>query len=304
MALALTLAIIRRHPLGIALTVILAAVTASLVGVSAPLALAAWIVTGLVCFELWYVIEPFALRHLGGCRRPTTAERQRIQAALGRTDLELLITDRPDLTAIRGLRCLTVGRALMDVVEDRALAGFLAQAVAPLHAADLAGYIVVWLGNLPVLAAWWASRLVGQLARLLALAVGASLVVPLVVCREGFLRWAGLAFTSVLVGLCGSILLSYGYAGPGAGLLLAWLLVPLLQAILAWESRRIGMSADRATIEAGLGPQLLEAVEFLAMVEPHRPESGLLCLLSLPEDSMVDRERRIRRQLTIPESTD
>src|ERR1051326_3860619 len=89
--------------------------------------------------------------------------------------LEVLIADRTDFTAMRGLRCLAIGRDLMDILEDRALSGFLTQVAAPVQSANLAGFLLVWLGNLPVLAAWWATRLVGQLARLLALAVGASL---------------------------------------------------------------------------------------------------------------------------------
>lgn len=302
MAFALTLAAIRRHPFGVTFTLALTIVTAGLLGISVPLTLATWIVTGLVCFELWYLLESVALRCVGGCRWPNAAELQRIEAALGKTHLDVLVADRPDVTAIRVLRCLVVGRDLMDVLEDRALGGLLPQAVTPLHTANLAGYVIVWLGNLPVLVAWWASRLVGQLARLLALAVGTSLVLPIVICREGFLRWAGLAFTCVIVALCGSVLLSYGFAAAGAGLLLAWLLVPAIQAVLGWESRRIGLSADQATVEAGLGPQLREAVDFLAMVGWQHPDGGLLSLLSLPTATMAERERRIRRHLATPVS--
>jgi hypothetical protein len=304
MAFALTLAAFRRHAFGIIFTLALAIVTASLLGVSAPLALGTWIVTGLVCFELWYVLESLTLRRLGGCRSPNAAELQRIEAVLGRTDLEMLISDRPDVGAIRLLRCLVLGRDLMDVLEDRPLAGFLSQAVTPVHTANLAGYVLVWLGNLPVLAAWWTTRLVGQLARLLALLVGTSLVLPLVVCRDGFLRWVGLAFTCVIVALCGSVLLSYGFAAAGAGLLLAWLLVPVVQAVLGWESRRIGFSADRAAVDAGYGPQLREAVDFLALVGWRHPDSGLLSLLSLPMPSMAERERRLRRKLATPVSVE
>ena len=297
MTFALTLAAVRRHPFGVIFTTLLAIVTAGLAGMSTPLVLGVWIVTGLTSFELWYAVEPLAMRRLGGCRAPTAAEQQRIEAALGHTHPELLIADSAELRAVRGLRCLAIGRDLMDVLEDRALGGFLAQAVAPPHTANLAGCMLVWLGSAPVLAAWWAGRLVGQLGRLLALAVGISLVLPLIVCRDGYLRWAGLAFTSMLVGLCGTALLSHGFPAAGAGLLLAWLLVPVLQTVLAWESRRAERSADHATIEAGFGYQLLEAVDFLALVEPGRPASGLLSILSLPGSSMLERGRRIRRQL-------
>jgi hypothetical protein len=297
MTFALTLAAIRRHPFGVILTALLSVVTASLLGISAPLALAVWIVTGVTSFELWYAVEPLAMRGMGGCRTPTAAEQQRLEAALGSSHPELLVADTAELTSVRGLRCLAIGRDLMDILEDRALSGFLAQAIAPPHAANLAGCMLVWLGIAPVLIAWWTSRLLGQVGRLLALAIGASLVVPLILCRDGYLRWAGLACTSLLVGLCGTVLLSYGHAAAGAGLLLAWLLVPLVRAVLAWESRRAQGSADRATIEAGFGLQLLEAVDFLALIEPGRPASGLLSILSLPGSSMFERGRWIRRQL-------
>jgi hypothetical protein len=301
MTFALTLAAVRHHPVGVVLTALMAIVTASLLAVSAPLALVAWAVTGLVCLELWYILEPVVLSQFGDCRLPTAAEHQRIEAALGRTHVDVLIADVTEFTAMRGLRCLAIGRDMLDVLEDRALSGYLAQAAAPLQSANLAGFILVWLGNLPVLAAWWATRLVGQFGRLLALVVGTSLVVPLVVCREGFLRWAGLVFTTVLVGLCGSALLSYGFAAVGLGLMLAWLVVPSVHAVLDWESRRVERSADLATIDAGLGPQLLEAIDFLALVKPDRPATGLLSIVCLPSGSMVERARWIRRRLAIPE---
>jgi hypothetical protein len=297
MTFALTLAAIRRHPFGFSLTVLSAIVTANLLGISAPLLLGLWIITGVTWFELWYAVEPLAMRRMGGCRTPTAAELQRIEAMLGASHPELLIADTAELATVRGLRCLVIGRDLMDVLEDRALSGFLTDALAPPHTANLAGFMLVWLGNLPVLAAWWASSLLGQLSRLLALAIGASLVVPLVVCRDGYLRWAGLVITSVLVGLSGTVLLSYGFAAAGAGLMLAWLIVPLVQALLAWESRRAENSADRATIEAGFGLQLLEAVDFLALIEPVRPPSGLLHVMCLPRSPMVERGRQIRRRL-------
>jgi hypothetical protein len=297
MTFALTLAAIRRHPFGVIFTTLLAIVTASLLGVSTPLALGLWIVTSLTSLELWYAVEPLAMRRLGGCRTPTAAEQQRLEAVLGRSHTELLIAENAELTTVRGLRCLAIGRDVMDVLEDRALVGFLAQAAAQPHTANLAGCMLVWLGNAPLLVAWWTSRLVSQLGRLLALAIGASLVLPLIVCRDAYLRWAGLVLTSLLVGLCGTVLLSYGLAAAGAGLLLAWLLVPGLRTVLAWESRRAERSADQATIEAGFGLQLLEAVDFLALIEPCRPTSGLLSILSLPGSSMIERGRRLRRQL-------
>ncbi len=303
MTFALSLAAIRRHVLSVILTLVLTTLTASLIGVPVPLALAAWTVTALVCLEVWYLAEPLAFQRFGDCRPPAAAEQQRIEAAIGRQHLEVLIADRPDFAAARGLRCLVIGRDLPDVLEDRALGGYLVQTIQPVHAANLAGFILVWIGNLPVLAIWWATRLVGLSGRLLALAVGTSLIVPLVVCREGFLHWVGLAFTAILVSLAGIVLVSYGLAAVGLGLLLAWLLVPLIGAVLNSESRRAEGSADRATVEAGFGPRLLEAVDFLVLAEVRRPSTGLLTLLCLPGEAAVERSRRIRRQLAVQQLT-
>jgi hypothetical protein len=300
MTFALTLAAIRRHPLGIVLTTLLAIATAALAGVSVPLALALWLVFGLISLELWYALEPMLLRRLGGCRAPTAAEQLRLESALGRAHPNVLIADTAQLITVRGLRCMAVGRDLMDVLEDRALSGLLLQASTPTHAANLAGFMLVWVGNLPTLAAWWTCRLVGQLGRLIALAVGTSLVLPLVVCRDGYLRWAGLTCTTLLIGLGGTVLLSYGFAAAGLGLLLAWLVVPCIRGVLGWESRRVECSADCGTIKAGLGLQLLEAVDFLGLIEPRPTASGLLSILSLPASSMLDRARRIRRELRLP----
>jgi len=300
MTLSLSLSAIRRHLISVTFTALLTIVTASLLGISAPLSIVAWLVTGLVCFEVWYVAEPVVFERLGACRQPSAAEHQRIEGALGRTHLQLLIADSSNLAVFRGLRCLVIGRDLLDVLEDRGLSGLLTQAAAPLHAANLAGFILVWIGNLPSLAAWWMTRLVGQLARLLALVVATSLVVPMVLCRDAFLHWAGLAFTSMLVFVIGAILLSYGFAALGLGLLLAWLIVPLVRAVLNWESRRVENSVDGTTIAAGLGPQLLEAIDFLTLLEPRQPEAGLFSLLYMPGSSMVDRGRRIRRVLSVP----
>lgn len=304
MTFALTLAAVRRHVVAVILTALLTIITASLLGVSVPLALAAWSVTALLSLELWYAAEPVLLRHLGDCRDPSVAELHRIEALLGRTPLQVLVADVSDFTAARGLRCLVVGRDLLDIFEDRALQGYLVQASMPLQAANVAGFILVWLGNLPLLTAWWLTRVIAQLGRLLALAVGTSLVVPIVVFRDGFLRWAGLAFTVVLVSLAGSVLLSYGFAAIGLGLLLAWLLVPTVRAVLSWESRRAEGVADRATIEAGFGLQLLEAVDFLTQIEPRKLRIGVLSALALPGKPMIDRGRCIRRHLDMAPDAD
>lgn len=297
MTLALTLAAIRRHPFSIPLTFLILLLTAALTATPVALALSAWAAATALSFELWYALEPTILKRIPRYREPTHAERQRLESTLGRAQLQLLVADTTDLLATRGLRCLIVSRDLLDVFEDRALSGLVHQTASSNHSANLAGFALVWIGNLPVLAAWWAERLVAQLARLLAILVGTSLVLPLIVCRDAFLRWTGQLFTAMLVGLFGSVLISGGHAAAGLGLLIAWLMVRLLQSILAWESRQAEAASESATIAAGFGPQLLEAVDFMALAEPLPVADKLLSLLCLPRSSTVQRAERIRRAL-------
>ena len=300
MTFALVLAAIRRHPCSVTLTVLLAIFTADLLGVSTAVALSVWLIVGLVGFELWHALEPTVLQRLAGSREPTSAERQRLESALGRSQLRLLVAETPDLVAVRGIRCVVVSRDLLDVFEDRALTGLLNQTAAPVRAANLAGFLLVWLGNLPLLLAWCAIRLIGQFGRLLAVLVGSSLVLPLILFRDAFLSWTGRLFTAMLVALTGSVLVSSGHAAFGFAMLLAWAIVPSLRAILAWESRRTEWAADARTIADGFGLQLLEAVDFLALAEPLPVTGALLRLFCLPRTSSAKRAERIRRALRTP----
>jgi hypothetical protein len=197
------------------------------------------------------------------------------------------------------LRSLIVSRALLDLLEDRAVQGLLTQAVAEVRSASLAGVLVVWLGNVPLLSAWLLGRWLAQLGRLLAIAVGSSLVVPMLLWPVGFIRWSGRLFGAAIVALFGAALLSSGLAAPGLGLLLAWALVPGVQALLAWESRRAEQFADQATIDAGLGWQLLEALETLAFAESLPPPNGLLGLLCRRGCPLPARADRVWRALSL-----
>jgi hypothetical protein len=190
--------------------------------------------------------------------------------------------------------------ALLDLLEDRALAGLLAQASAQVYAASLPGELLVWLGNLPILAAWYLSRHLVQLGRLLAIAVGANLVLPLVLWPGGFTRWVGRLFGAVIVGLLGSALLSSGLSAAGLGLLLAWAIVPGLAALLNWETRQAETAADDTTVANGLGWELLEALETLtwsASVPPPAAPLGWLCRLATPLTTRAD---RLWRKLSQP----
>jgi hypothetical protein len=297
MTLSLTLAAIRRHAVSVLLTFLILLLTTALIGAPAILAISIWVGVAALSYELWYALEPTILTRIARYREPTHAERQRLDSALGGAPLRLLVADTTDLVAIRGLRCLVLSRDLLDVFEDRALSGLLNQTAAPIRSANLAGFALVWLGNLPLLVAWWADCLAAQLGRLLAVVVGTSLVLPLILFRDVFLCWTGRLFAAMLVSLIGGVLVSGGHAAAGLGILSAWLIVPLVQAILAWESRRAEAAADKTTIAAGYGLQLLEAVDFLALAEPLPVADKLLSLLCLPRSTSVERADRIRHAL-------
>jgi hypothetical protein len=190
------------------------------------------------------------------------------------------VLDSPQPWIGRGLRSIVVSRAMLEVLDDRALIGLLTQTASPVWSGCVAGELVVWLGNLPLLCAWLVSRGIALIGRPLAVVVGASLVLPLLLCPFGFTRWVGRLLGAMLVGLFGTALVSAGLAGAGLGLLLSWAAVPAVRALLAWEGRRTERTADQATIEAGLGSQLLEALETLTWAEPVPGPAGVLRLLN------------------------
>jgi hypothetical protein len=281
---------VRRHPLSLLCTALLLAISTSLTGTSVPLALLCWALIALVSLAIWSALEPFVLRRLG-CRSPGHLERERLDPALGPDRVGVLVLDAAQPWLGRGLRTLVISRALLDLLEDRALAGLLAQATRQVRAASLPGEVVVWLGNLPLLGAWCLSRGLMRLGRLLAIVVGTSLVVPLVVWPDGFIRWAGRLSGAAIVGLLGSALLSSGVSAAGLGLLLAWALVPGLQTLLNWEARQAETAADDATFDAGLGWELLEALETLAWAESVPPPAaplGWLCRAATPPTDRAD----------------
>jgi hypothetical protein len=298
MTLALFAAAIRRHPFSTTLTLLLVLVLAPLFGVAALLALAVWVAATCVAFELWSALEPFVLRRFVGLRAPSHAELEVLDPILVRHQLRPLISDSSDLAFGRGFKCLVVSRDVLDVLEERALSGLLTAASLSLHRADRAGVLLVWLGSLPLIVAWLVSRGIGQLGRLLGVVIGQSLVVPVVLWPGGFVRWSGRVLGLVFVGLLGAMLVTSGLAGAGAALLVGWAAIPALDAVLAWERRRLERAADRATIDAGLGSQLLEALEFLVLAEPRTTPSGPLGFVCPPGAPLTDRADRIRRRLS------
>jgi hypothetical protein len=291
MTIALAWAAVRRHPLSTMLTAILVALFARLLGMPVPAVLAAWMTLSLCGITIWHALEPVTLRLLG-CRSPSWLERERLDRALGSTRLEVVILDAAEPWLGHGVRSLVVSRALLDLLEDRAVEGLLTQAAQEVRSARLAAELMVWLGNLPLVAGRVVAGWLVQLGRLLALVVGSSLVVPILIWPTGFIRWAGRLFGAIGVVLVGSALVSNGLAATGLGLLLGWPLGRGQRALLAWESRRAEHLADQATIDAGLGWQLLEALETLAFAESLAPPDGLLgvfCRRASPLNARADR---------------
>jgi len=291
MTVAFVWAAIRSHPFSLLSSALLVALFARLVGVPVPAVLGAWITLSLLSITVWHALEAIMLRLLGS-RSPSWRERERLDGALGSTRPEVLVLDAPEPWLGRGLRALIVTSALLDLLEDRAVAGLLTQAACEVRSAGLAGELAVWLGSLPLLVGRVIGGWLTQVGRLLALAVGSSLIVPILLWPTGFIRWAGRLFGAVFVLLLGAALLSNGLAAPGLGLLLAWPVVRGLHALLAWEARRAERFADQATIDAGLGWQLLEALETLAFAESVRLPDGLLgvfCRRGSPLNARADR---------------
>ncbi|MGI9147415.1 MAG: hypothetical protein ACR2IK_12805 [Chloroflexota bacterium] len=289
----------RCHPFSLACTALLLGVSASLAGASALLAVLAWALVAVLSLATWWVIEPLGLRRLG-CRPPGHLERERLDPALGSASVELLVVDATQPWLGGGVRTLVISRALLDLLEDRALAGLLTQATIQVHEASLPGELVVWLGNAPLLGTWHLSRGLVQLGRMLAVVVGASLVLPLVMWPDRVTRWAG-RLLGVLFGcVLGAVLLSSGLPAVGLGVLLAWLVVPGLRVLLNWETRQAETAADDAACEAGRGWELLEALETLTWGESVPPPAAPLGWLSQLASPLTGRADRIWRKLSQP----
>ncbi len=297
MIVALAWAAVRRHPLSILSAALLVALSARLVGMSVPLVLLAWAALSLFGIGVWYVLEPLVVLWLG-CRSPSRLERERLDRALGSTPPEVVVHDSADSWHGHGMRTLIVSGAVLDLLEDRAVQGLLTQAAQQVRLANLATELAVWLGSLPLVVGRVLGIWLSRLGRLLALVVGSSLVVPILLWPTGFIRWTGRFFGSVIVVLLGSALLSNGMAAAAFWLLLGWPLVRGLEALLAWESRRAERLADQATIDAGLGWQLLEALETLAFAESAPPPDGLLGVFCRRGSPLNTRAERVWRTLS------
>jgi hypothetical protein len=270
-SLSIAWAALRRRPFSFIVTIVLCSTSAVLIGVAVPVALTAWLLSGLVALAIWLVVEPIALERLG-CRKASPSEQVRLAASMLCSPASVLIVDDSAAWVGAGLRTLVISSAVLDIVDEQPLIGLLAHAKLRMDAACFAREGLVWLGNLPLLGVCLLTRALCQVGTVLAFAVGASLSLPLLLWPTGFVTWVGRLFGWTLVALLGAMFLSGGLAALGLGMLLGWALVAGLRALLDWESRRSEVDADRATVQAGHGPQLLEALETFAWLNPPQPD--------------------------------
>src|SRR5438105_3938398 len=129
---ALVCAAFYRHPFSALCSALLAALSASLLGMSVAMVLLAWMAASLVALAACRALEPFALRRLG-CRAPNRLERERFDAAPAAWPAQILVFDAAAPWHLRGLRSLVISRGLFDLLENRALVGILSQASANVH---------------------------------------------------------------------------------------------------------------------------------------------------------------------------
>lgn len=296
MTLTLIAVALRRRPFALLSSALLLVMLTSLLGAPVPAAILAWLAASAASLEAWHALECVIFRRLG-YRAPTFAERERLDPALGCAHVEVLVLDSPHVWVGRGLRYLVVTRAMLDLLEDRALVGLLHETASSVRRAALAGQLLVSIGTLPMLIACGLAEMLTLLGRLLGMAVGAALVPPVLAWPHGFVVWAGRVFGGIFVGLLGSALVSKGLPAPGLALLVAWAIVPGLRALLAWETRRAEAVADQATIAAGLGWELVEALETLQAAEPVQAPCGIHALLCPPGAPLGARADCIRRGL-------
>jgi hypothetical protein len=295
MILEIIRAALRRRPFSVLVTLALVVLYAALLQVPAPVAVFAWAITALFVLELWLALERIVLGRLG-CDEPTPGDRARLEPWLSQLAVQVRVANDPAAWIGSALRTVVISRGALEVLDEPGIFGLLAQAEAQRRSAWLVRSGCVWLGNVPLLAAWWLDRAIGHAGRLLASAIGMSLIVPMLLWPSGFVRWAGRGLGALIVAWLGALLFTGGSTALGLGLLLAWAIVPGLGALLAWEARGMESDADDAVLKAGLGQHLLAGLEQLRSAEAARP-AGVLRILVRPEATRPQRLNRLAKLL-------
>ncbi len=290
MLLSLLLAAVRSYRVSLLVTAATILAWSALAATPVWLPMLLWCAAGLPVLAVWLLVEP-SLHRFWGARRPSTREGARLATAVGLAAGAqapvFLMREDAAIDAMAGIRTIVVSTGTLEALDDRQLAGVLVHELAHVRSLDPLGRALVWLGVLPILALAAGTGLVARLGRLLASLVGAALIVPALLWPVGFATWVGRLITVPLVFLIGLYCLAQGaatHAGApvaiGIGTLLAWALAPGLRALVAWEDRRREAAADRATIAAGLGDPLLEALTLIQSLEQPGPSGPVATLLS------------------------
>jgi len=272
---------------------------ANTLGVPVIVAAVAWLAFGLLgiaALDRW----ERALLTRRDARQPSRLEHERLAAVLGRPPLEVLVCDAGEPILVRTYRHVVVGRALLDLLEDRALLGLLAQAMHPRWSASLAGELLVWSAVGPLGGVWLAVGWLMQLGRGLAALLSWCLVLPLVLFPDSFVHWVGRLLGAAIITLLGMLLVASGLSTAGLLLWLGTVVVPGLQAVLAWEYRRTEELTERDTIELGLGGHLAEALEELTWYETLPRPAGVLSLFAREGSPIVKRAERTWRRAIAP----
>src|SRR4051794_29647202 len=122
MIVSLAWAALRRRPFSVLCTLVLDLLWASLLGLSAPLALLVWLVGSFALLELWLLIEPTLLGWCG-CREPNRGERDLLHSWAQRLSVSLRVCDDPTPFVASALRTVIVSSGALELFEDRALFG-------------------------------------------------------------------------------------------------------------------------------------------------------------------------------------
>ncbi|GAC1327442.1 MAG: hypothetical protein NVSMB2_26840 [Chloroflexota bacterium] len=285
--------LLRTRAVSLTLAGVLLLLGSALVGLSPVSAVLVALVFSLAIGTLFSVAEPLVLRW-SGCRAPNRSEAERLSVHTGSAGVPVLVHDSADPFVIQCPGRIVLSVALLDALEDRALLGYLTQASYSGFRAALIGEAIVWSCIWPIALGRVLTGVASRFGCVLAMVVGYALVLPMLLCPDGFVRWAGRVFTPLVLAWLLLMLGAGGYPGLAGAALVSVLSYPVALAVLRWEWRRVEKAADRATIDRGLGAHLLEAIETLAWVHtaPPRGVLGLLFHSGTPAATRADIVRR------------
>ena len=298
MVLSIARAALRRRPFSVIATFVLVVLYAAFLYIPVHIALVSWVLASLLATALWLLLETRILEY-AGCRKPTYTEVPRLHGSAQRLGVDILIAEDGDGSTIwigSGVRAIVISRGAFETLDDDGLLGLIEHAAAARESMPVVSAGMVWLGNAPLLLAWCLSFGLIYLGKLLALTIGAALVLPIAMGGFSFVNRVGVVIGGVLLALSGAVLVSGGEAALGLGLLLSWALVPGPRELLAWESRRIEAMVDAAMIRDGSGRLLLAGLDQLMVLGTARP-SGLLGFLVAPGARLDSRINRVSSAL-------